>query len=128
MNFILDTHTLVWWINRSPELSETAAEAISSFDNTIFISAISAFEITNKFRLGKWSSVRNLAAFFETIVFEEGFKMLSITAENAQLAGTIANVHRDPFDRIIAAQAISIDATVITKDDQIAKLGAPTLW
>jgi PIN domain nuclease of toxin-antitoxin system len=128
MNFILDTHTLVWWLDRSPELSKAGYEAISNFENSIFVSAISAFEITNKFRLGKWAGVRNLALFFESIVRDEGFTILAVTGEDAILAGTIVNDHRDPFDRIIVAQAVSIDATVITKDHQIGKLGAPTVW
>jgi PIN domain nuclease of toxin-antitoxin system len=128
MNYILDTHSLVWWLNREPELSTNSFEAISNYENSIFVSAVSAFEISNKYRLGKWVGVRNLASFFETIIRDEGFTILAITAEHARYAGMISEIHRDPFDRIIAAQALSIDATVITKDAQIAKLGAPTLW
>jgi PIN domain nuclease of toxin-antitoxin system len=128
MKFVLDTHTLVWWLNRSSELSKSGYDAIASFDNNIFVSAISAYEIANKYRLGKWPGARNVALLFESILRDEGFNVLAITAEHALLAGTIVNDHRDPFDRIIVAQAISSDATVITKDNQIARLGALTLW
>ena len=128
MNFILDTHTLIWWLYSVNRLSESSRLAIADRSNSIYVSAASAYEISNKFGLGKWPEVSALAAAFDSIISTQSFISLDIASSHAIMAGLFKSDHRDPFDRIIAAQAVSIGATVITEDDQIAKLGAPTLW
>jgi PIN domain nuclease of toxin-antitoxin system len=128
MNFVLDTHTLIWWLYSPNKLTGVAKLAIADRSNSIYVSAVSAYEITSKYSLGKWPEVLALATTFDSMVSAQNFIPLDIKSAHATVAGMFKSDHRDPFDRIIAAQALSIDATVITKDNQISKLGASTLW
>lgn len=128
MRLLLDTHALFWWLRNDPLLSAAANGAIGDEGSTIFVSAISALEIAAKVRIGKWPEAAQISKDLEGIIAREGFCPLDLTLEHAKLAGTIQSPHRDPFDRIIAAQAIVDQLTVVTCDAQIAGLGALTLW
>jgi PIN domain nuclease of toxin-antitoxin system len=128
MNFILDTHTLIWWLYSPNKILDVPRLIIADRANSIYVSVVSAYEVTNKYSLGKWPEVVALVTTFDSIISAQSFIPLDINLSHATVAGTFVSDHRDPFDRIIAAQALSIEATVITKDAQIAKLGARTLW
>jgi PIN domain nuclease of toxin-antitoxin system len=122
---LLDTHALVWWNEASPSLSARARSAIEDENAELHVSAASIYEIELKIargRLAPWS-----APTIELAQHEE-FLELPILVAHAERAARLPFAHRDPWDRIIAAQAIHEGMTVLTRDPKIAALGAQTLW
>lgn len=102
---LLDTHIFLWWLFNDKRLPVNIKKHIQDIDNTIYVSAASVWEISTKFRIGKLpeaSSVANDVTFW---IDKAGFQPLSITTEHAQLAGSWKTAHRDPFDRMLAAQS-----------------------
>ncbi len=102
---ILDTHIFLWWLFDDPQLPLGIKKHIESVDHSIFVSAASVWEITTKFRIGKLPHASEVAADVPGWIVKAGFQPLDITPEHAQLAGSWSMQHRDPFDRMIAAQA-----------------------
>lgn len=117
MKVLLDTHILLWWMTGSPQLAESAALLIADTSNTIFVSAASVWELRIKESLGKISLPAN---FLETLE-EESFENLSITMRHADQVARLPLLHRDPFDRILVAQAQLDGLTLITKDEILSK-------
>jgi PIN domain nuclease of toxin-antitoxin system len=101
---------------------------IASDGTKVFVSAISALEIATKVRIGKLEEARILVERYDQYVDEQGFSVLPVSNAQARRAGLLNGPHRDPFDRVITAQAIMEGLQVVTCDDAIAKLGAETLW
>ena len=128
MRYLLDTHALVWWLYDSPRLSALARTIISNPDNEIAASAISAYEIANKYRLGKWNEMAPLATAFDEIVRAAGFALLPVNGRHAALAAQLPGAPRDPFDRLIAAQSRIEAVPVLTMDEAIRALGAEAVW
>ncbi len=116
MRALLDTHTLYWWVSDHPQLSLTARRIIADAGNEILVSAAVAWELATKTRLGKWQAANALAADFEAIVASQGFLPLPITLAHARRAGLLEAAHRDPFDRMLAAQAEIEGAVLISAD------------
>lgn len=112
MNLLLDTHVLLWWLDDSPALSETARSAIADADNLIILSAVVIWEIRIKQALGKLDSSTD---FYE-IIQQQGFEIIPITPDHAYAVGDLPMHHRDPFDRMLIAQAKSEGFAVITHD------------
>lgn len=127
MNLLLDTHAALWWWRASPLLTATARHAIEDA-TTIYVSAASAYEVANKHRLGKLEVIGNPATKYPALMTEHGFVELGINGLHALRAGRLAGDHRDPFDRLIAAQALEDGLVVITCDPQIAAFGCKVLW
>jgi PIN domain nuclease of toxin-antitoxin system len=128
MNLLLDTQALAWWISVDPKLGPLAREAIEDFNNTVFVSAVSIYEMSRKYRIGKWPEIAPFLTAYENVFENEGFRLLELNARAAHLAGALPSEHRDPFDRMIAAQALVGQLTLVTNDLAMSKLGAPTLW
>ena len=128
MRLLLDTHALVWWLDDSMELSREADAAIRDPANDIWVSAVSAFEIAQKHRLGKLPSAARLARNFDSDVMAEGFLALSISPGEARLAGAMLNPHRDPFDRMLIAQALLNDMTLVSNEKLFDGFGVARLW
>jgi PIN domain nuclease of toxin-antitoxin system len=126
--FLLDTHALLWWLHEPERLSQVATTTIRDGQNDIFVSAVSAMEISTKSRLGKLGYETPLAAQFSRQVAHFGFAMLPINCHHAQMAGALAGAHRDPWDRLMAAQAQIEGLMLISKDKELGALGSPTLW
>jgi PIN domain nuclease of toxin-antitoxin system len=124
---LLDTHTLVWWTFSPRRLSRRALEAISEAE-TACVSAISAMEIATKVRLGKFEEARPLATNFTAQVTGDGFTILEITAEHGERAGGLSVAHKDPWDRLLMAQAQVEDLLLVTDDGELAQLSAATFW
>ncbi len=111
MTLLLDTHTLLWWLSGAP-LDPRAGERISSPEEVVAVSAASIWEAAIKASLGKLrvpGSVAEAAA-------ASGFEPLPITAAHAEAAGALPPVHRDPFDRMLIAQATLERCTIVTRD------------
>jgi PIN domain nuclease of toxin-antitoxin system len=125
---LLDTHTLLWAIINPELLSRKAAKIIDDKTGIMLVSAASAWEIATKVRLGKLPHAEALEHDFPQILHDLGYALLSIDAEAALRAGRFAARHGDPFDRIIAAQALQLDIPVISLDAKLDAFGVRRIW
>ena len=116
IGYLLDTCTFLWAIRESHKLSVTAKEMMDNFAHNCFVSSVSAYEIMNKHRLGKLPEYSSLARNYLSILNRFGANKLPIKTEHAHYAGKMEWEHRDPFDRLLAAQAFSENLTLITND------------
>jgi PIN domain nuclease of toxin-antitoxin system len=123
MNLSLDTHVLLWWLDDHPALTENARRAIMDPGNIVVISAVVIWEIHIKQKLGKL----DIDPSFYEIVMEQGFELLPVTADHAYAVGNLPMHHRDPFDRMLIAQARMEELTVVTHDSLFARYDVPTL-
>ncbi len=123
MNIILDTHVLIWALEKNPTLSDKAVDSIINADNIVFVSAASVWEIGIKMNMGKLEAPDNL---LEEIKLHR-FTPLPIDLCHAQLAGKLPNIHKDPFDRILIAQAMYEKLILVTRDELISKYNVKTL-
>ena len=128
MKVLLDTHTLLWWVLGNPRLSSVAATALGDADTTIVVSAVSGHEIATKYRLGKLPVPARLAEHLDQIVVENGWQPLALSLAHAQLAGRLPGAHKDPFDRMLAAQALVEDMPLASKDPEFAGFGVKVIW
>ncbi len=117
MNVLLDTHILIWALENNPTLSENARNAITAGRNMVFVSSVSVWEISIKKSIGKLKVPDNL---LEELLSHR-FSLLDINAEHAQLAGELPLIHKDPFDRMLVAQAKIEKLTLISVDPHIAQ-------
>lgn len=128
MKVLLDTHTLVWASLSSASLSRQAAALIADPANEVLVSAASAWEIATKVRLGKFPEAEPFERRFLEAVDEAGYTLLPIDTETALRAGRFTANHGDPFDRIIAAHALALDISVISKDTKLDQFGVRRIW
>lgn len=128
MRLLLDTHALLWWLDGDRRLSPRVRRAIRDVSNSIFVSAASAWEITTKARLGKLPGAIDVAADVAGCVASQGFEDLDITVLHAQRAGNLAGEHRDPFDRMLIAQAQLEDVALVSDDEAFDACGVRRFW
>ena len=128
MKLLLDTHALYWWLTDQGRLTPTARVAIAAIDNEIYVSIASPWEMAIKVGSGKWAGATRIVDDFEDNVAAEAFRILPITVPHVRTAGLLQSPHRDPFDRLLAAQAQIEGLTLVTADLKLAGLGAPILW
>ena len=122
VGYLLDTHTFLWAIRGSIKLSATVVEIIENIDIDIYVSAVSAYEIMNKYRIGKLSEFDDIANNYFELIEEFGINSLPINERHSHLAGEFEWAHRDPFDRMLAAQAAIENLTLITNDPVFKEL------
>ena len=128
MTYLLDTCALLGWWSQPERLSPSALSLIKDPENRCLVSAASAWEVATKFRIGKYPQGSGVVADWEKRLMEDGFDELAIGFKHALKAGTLPGDHRDPFDRMIAAQALLSNLSVLTCDPEITGLGANTVW
>ena len=128
MRVLLDTNTLLWAGYDPASLSKNAAAVVADPSNSILVSAASAWEIATKVRLGKLPRAEHLEREFEKRMVKAGYLLLSIDVPCALRAGRLAGDHRDPFDRMIAAQALAEDIPVISNDTKLDSFGIRRIW
>ena len=128
MRLLLDTHALLWWLLGDPALSSVARNAIADPGSEVFVSAASAWEITTKFRIGKLPKAAVIAADVAGIVAQHGFIELPLVIRHGQLAGSLPGIHKDPFDRMLVAQAIITDMAIVSGDEILSAYGVARLW
>ena len=128
MNLLLDTHVLIWWLGSLPMLSADAHDALADPDNEVFVSSASAFEIATKYRLGKLPVAAALVDGLDEHLRREGFKPVAISLPHALAAGRLPGPHKDPFDRLLIAQARLEGFTVVTSDPIFQRYRVPVLW
>ncbi len=127
MKLLLDTHVLFWWCIKPTELSTQARLAIEDTAE-IFVSAASAWEIATKVRIGKWDEARDIAERFTAHLAAEEFDELPVRVVHGRHAGLMPGKHKDPFDRLILAQALIEGMTIVTADPKLSDFGAPVIW
>lgn len=128
MRVLLDTHALLWWLAGDRQLSFKARRVIADKQHTVYVSAASAWEVTTKHRLGKLPMAGPLAVDFAHEVRRRGFTALPITLEHAQVAGALPNHHRDPFDRVLVAQARAERFALVSNEAIFDDYGVPRIW
>ncbi|HEX8484264.1 type II toxin-antitoxin system VapC family toxin [Sphingomonas sp.] len=128
MRLLLDTHALIWWAADIGQLSARARDAIENGENEVFASAISAMEIATKVRIGKLEEGRPLATDFMDQIRACGLQPLALTAGHGQLAGSLTIAHKDPFDRMLIAQAMIENMTFVSNERIFDAFGVIRLW
>ena len=128
MKVLLDTNALIWAAMSTRFLSESAAQILEDDANEIYVSAASAWEIATKVRLSKLPEAVEFEREFLSDISKAGYTMLSIDTASALRAGRFPAAHRDPFDRMIAAQAIGADLVVLSNDAKLDLFGVWRLW
>lgn len=126
--FLLDTHALLWWVHQPELLSGRVRKLLIDARSAVFVSAVNAMEIATKVRTGKMEFETQLAFRFIEHVRDEGFETLPITAAHAQLAGGFPQPHRDPWDRLLAAQAQIEGSQLVSCDPTMQAFGVRTFW
>jgi PIN domain nuclease of toxin-antitoxin system len=116
---LLDTHVLLWWLSDDPQLGQTTRQVIADPRNDVYISAASTWEISIKRSLGKLSAPEDM----DSIIDNEGFDKLPISLFHGDQAGMLPGHHKDPFDRMLIAQAQSEGLVVVTNDEKIIRYG-----
>jgi PIN domain nuclease of toxin-antitoxin system len=128
VRLLLDTHALLWWLDGDRRLSLKARRAIASESNSILVSAVSAWEITTKARLGKLPGATDVAADVAACVASQGFLPLDITMLHAQRSGRLPGAHRDPFDRMLIAQSQIEDVALVSDDEAFDTFDVRRFW
>jgi PIN domain nuclease of toxin-antitoxin system len=128
VSFLLDTHTLIWWLISDPQLSPKAKSAIDTRSAECFISPVTAYEIGIKVQSGKMEFARNIWNNLAAIIESNEFQILPVSIEHSLLAPILPTSHRDPFDRLLAAQAINERMDLITIDARLKDMGAKVVW
>jgi PIN domain nuclease of toxin-antitoxin system len=118
----------LWWWTDSPSLSSTAREVIAAPANEIFVSTASVWEIRTKQRLGKLALIPDLSVHFGELLQKSRFTVLDIGWRHALVAGGYPADHRDPFDRMLAAQSALEALPLVTRDPVFSAFGNPCLW
>jgi PIN domain nuclease of toxin-antitoxin system len=126
--FLLDTHAALFWWAGAATMSDAARDAIGRTDSVVFVSAASGWEVSTKFRNRKLAFVGDPEVHMPRLMAEHDFQPLVATMAHMLRAGALPGDHRDPFDRLIAAQALAENMTVITRDKAIAAFGCKVLW
>ena len=128
MRLLLDTHAFLWWLAGNRRLSRTARSAIGDDANDVAVSAASAWEIVTKHRLGKLPEADAVALDVVGGIASPGFEELAITVDDAERAGRLPGLHRDPFDRVLIAQALSRHLVIASIDPVFDRYGVSRLW
>jgi PIN domain nuclease of toxin-antitoxin system len=125
---LLDTHALLWWLAEPDRLSPAANAAMADPGNRVCVSAASGWEIATKVRLGKLPAVSELLDDLPQLLAAQGFEPLPITLLHGLHAGSYPMVHRDPFDRLLAAQAELDGLTLVSLDPALQAFPCSLLW
>jgi len=128
MRLLLDTHALLWWLFDDPRLSSIARQAIAEPTAQVFVSSASAWEIVTKHRLGKLPEAGDVPEGLTAHIREARFTALPVSVEHAVGAGRLPGPHKDPFDRMLIAQAAIEKLPVVTNDPIFPDYGARVIW
>jgi len=128
MRLLLDTHALLWWLDGDPLLSRQAQAAIRLQDNEVLVSAATAWEICTKYRLGKLDKAADVARDVTACLAEQGFVGLPVNVRHGERAGSLEGFHKDPFDRMLIAQALVEDLVLVSRETLFDRYGVRRLW
>ena len=125
---LLDTHSLIWYSVSPDVLPENVLARLRDAEQRVFVSSLTAWEISIKVRLGKLPQARTLYRNFHRRLVQYGFNELPFSSIHALKEGELAHPHKDPFDRALAAQALSEQLTFVTRDEVFTEFGVSTFW
>jgi PIN domain nuclease of toxin-antitoxin system len=128
MRLLLDTHTLLWWLTENSSLPASARKLIANKNNDVLVSAASAWEIATKVRLGKLPIAVDLAHDFIAYLEQERFETLAVSADHGIRAGLLPGPHKDPFDRMLIAQALAENLAIVSNDVVFDGYGVKRVW
>ena len=128
MALLLDTHTFLWWVEDSPRLSRKARTAIGRPDETCFFSLASSWEMAIKISLGRLKLAQRLDRFVAEHVAANGLQPLPVQLPHAARVAELPFHHRDPFDRLLAAQALEEGLSIVSVDPMFGKYGVKRIW
>jgi PIN domain nuclease of toxin-antitoxin system len=128
VRLLLDTHAFLWWVGATRGLSRKARSAIGSGRNECFVSIASGWEIATKVSLGSLKVEGALDRFLPEQLAANGFQPLPIDLKHCARVATLPFHHRDPFDRLLVAQALEDDLAIVTADPVFTKYGVKQVW
>lgn len=128
MNLLLDTHAFLWWTAGDPALSIRARKAIEARDNKVYVSAVSAWEITTKFRIDKLPGAAPIVDNLADELLKDGFTSLSVSFAHGQVSGALPGFHKDPFDRLLIAQAMVDGMALVSNERIFDAYGVHRIW
>ena len=128
MRVLLDTHVLLWWHDQPARLTEIAYDAINDLGNDVFISVVNGWEIQIKAQLGKLTLPKPLHIILQEEQATNGFRLLPVTIEHVYVLDSFPLHHRDPFDRLLIAQAHQEGLTLVTHDPKLSPYSVSLLW
>jgi PIN domain nuclease of toxin-antitoxin system len=125
---LLDTHTFIWWVDNSPKLSKKAGKIIADLDNACYFSLVSSWEIAIKCSIGKLELTIPLREYIPQHMAVNAFKQLPISFQHVSRVETLPLHHRDPFDRLLAAQAMTEKLVIVSADESFDLYGVQRVW
>lgn len=128
MKLLLDTHAILWWLLGDEKLSLKAREAIGSPETRVLVSSVSAMEVGTKYHIGKLPQATAIAGLMSQGIKQQGFEPLEVSMEHGDLAGMLDIPHRDPFDRLLIAQARIEGAYLVSNEGLFDQFGVQRLW
>jgi len=128
VRLLLDTHTFLWWLAGHTSLSKRARAEIDSSGPDVIVSAASAWEIATKYRLGKLPEAELVALDVLASIESQQFTPLAVSVRHGQAAGALPGFHRDPFDRMLIAQAMLEDLTLVSNERAFDAYGVKRFW
>ena len=128
MRVLLDTHAFLWWVTDDERLTSPARATIGASDNQVFVSAASVWEIVTKARLGRLPIPRPIDDFVSTHLETNAFQPLAITIRHTLELDALPDLHRDPFDRILVAQALAEEMPLVTGDQAVQAYPITAIW
>jgi len=128
MKVLLDTHTALWMVNEYEKLSPSAKALLLNEDNALFISIASLWEIAIKVSIGKLSELDGGVNVLLSNMERMPIEILSVTTDHIRIVESLPFIHRDPFDRMLIATAISNDMTILTADSNIPEYNVSCIW
>lgn len=128
MRVLLDTHAFIWWFSDSARLSRPAHRLIADDANEVVVSAATAWEVATKHRLGKLPDAEALALDIPGAIVRQKFEELPVTVTDGVRAGELPGPLRDPFDRMLIAQALARDLVVVSNERLFDRYGVRRLW
>jgi PIN domain nuclease of toxin-antitoxin system len=128
MRLLLDTHAYLWWLGGDAALPERVRSLIGDLETVVLVSAASAWEIATKHRVGKLPGAALIVSDIEASVRRQGFEPLAVTMRHGQRAGSLPGHHRDPFDRMLIAQAILENCVMVSNERLFDSYGVDRVW
>ena len=128
MRLLLDTHAFIWWMAGNLRLVERARKAVAGEENDVLVSAATAWEIATKHRLGRLPEADALAGDLRAAIASQGFEELPVSVADGERAGRLAGSNRDPFDRMLIAQALGYDLVIVSNEKGFDRYGVRRLW
>lgn len=128
MNLLLDSHTFLWWADDPDRLSKNATAALTLSENKLFLSVASIWEIEIKVYAGKLKLREALSDMVNREVTKNQFNLLPVTENHVYALKSLPPIHKDPFDRILIAQALTMSATLISADKIVSQYPVTVLW